>query len=70
MGGVGGYRHTRKGLFTEFANQLPKLDPNNPAHTGDLRHRQGITPDIMLGAMSLTSPRMFLKCSEAALLPT
>ena len=37
MGGVGGFKRTCKGLFTEFANQLPKLDPNNPAHAAALR---------------------------------
>ena len=42
MGGVGGYKHTSKGLFTEFVNQLTKLDPRNPAHTADLLYRQGI----------------------------
>ena len=30
VGGVGGFKHTCKGFFTEFANQLPKLDPNTP----------------------------------------
>ena len=39
MGGVGGYRHTCKGLFAEFINQLPKPDPNNPAYAEDLRFR-------------------------------
>ena len=31
------FKRTCKGLFTEFANQLPKLDPNNPAHAADIR---------------------------------
>ena len=44
MGGVGGYKHTSKGLFTEFINHLPKLDPNSPTYTGDPRFRQGIIP--------------------------
>ena len=39
MGGVENYKLTCKGLFTEFANQLPKLNPNNPAHAEDLRYR-------------------------------
>ena len=45
-----------KGLFTEFGNQLPKFDPNNPAHAADLRHRQGIIPDFMPDATSIDLP--------------
>ena len=52
MGGVGGYKHTCKGIFAEFANPLPKSDPNNPAHAEDLRYRQGINPGLMRGATS------------------
>ena len=55
MGGVGGFKRTCKGLFTEFANQLPELDPNSPAHAADLRYRQGIIPDLMVDATSLNS---------------
>ena len=33
-GGVGGYKHTCKGLFTGFINHLPKLDPNSPTYAG------------------------------------
>ena len=66
MGGVGGYRRTCKGLFTEICNLLPKLDPNNPVHAEDLRFRKGIIPDPRRS----TSPRMLLKCSETVLLPT
>ena len=40
MGGVGGYKRTCKGIFTEFANQPLELDPNNLAHAADLRFRQ------------------------------
>ena len=29
MGGLGGFKHTCKALVTEFANQLPELDPDN-----------------------------------------
>ena len=29
MGGVGGFKRTCKGLFTEFVNHIPKLDPEN-----------------------------------------
>eukprot|EP00614_Pseudopedinella_elastica_P000730 CAMPEP_0172594800 /NCGR_PEP_ID=MMETSP1068-20121228/14298_1 /TAXON_ID=35684 /ORGANISM="Pseudopedinella elastica, Strain CCMP716" /LENGTH=95 /DNA_ID=CAMNT_0013393031 /DNA_START=12 /DNA_END=296 /DNA_ORIENTATION=+ len=61
MGGVGGYRHTYKGLFTGFINQLPKLDPNSPAHAADLRYRQGIIPDLMLDATSIDLPENVAK---------
>ena len=37
MGGVGGYKHTCEGHFTEPLNQLPELDPKNSAHAADLR---------------------------------
>ena len=50
MGGVGGFKHAFKGLFTKFVNQLTKLDPDYPAHAADLRYRQGIIPDLMLDA--------------------
>ena len=53
MGGVGGFKRTCKGLFTEFVNQLPELDPDSPAHAADLRYRQGITSGLMLDATSL-----------------
>ena len=43
-GGVGSYKRTCKGLFTDLADQLPELNPNKPAHATALRHRQGITP--------------------------
>ena len=39
MGGVGGFKRTCKGLFTGFVNQLPVLDPNNPAYSAALRYR-------------------------------
>ena len=39
MGGIGGFKLTFKGLFTEFANELPELDPNGPAHAAALRFR-------------------------------
>ena len=35
MGGVGGFKRTCKELVAEFINQLPKPDPNNPAHAAD-----------------------------------
>ena len=44
MGGVGGLKKNGKGLFTEFANQLRELDPNNPDHATDLRYRLRIIP--------------------------
>ena len=44
MGGVGGFKRTCKRFFTEFANQLPELDPTSPAHAAALRLRQGIIP--------------------------
>ena len=62
MGGVGGFKRTCKGLFTGFANQLPELDPNSPAHAADQRYRQGIITDLMAGASSL-------KRSETAIMP-
>ena len=61
MGGAGGYRHTCKGLFTGFINQLPKLDPNNPDYAEDMRFRQGTTPDFMLDATSINLPGIFSK---------
>ena len=48
MGCVGGFKRTCEGPFTGFANQLPELDPNSPAHATALRFRQGITPDLMI----------------------
>ena len=39
MGDVGGFKRTCKGLFTSFANQLPELDPKNPAHAAALLFR-------------------------------
>ena len=39
MGGVDGPKRTCKELFTGFVNQLPKLDPKNPAGAADLRYR-------------------------------
>ena len=53
MDGAGGFERTFKGLFTEFAKQLPELDPDSPAHDGALRYRQGTITDLMLDAMSL-----------------
>ena len=71
MGGVGGFKRTCQGLFTEFVNQLPELDPNSPAHAADLRYRQGIIPDLMSGAMSLNYSGNVVKIlAEAALFPT
>ena len=61
MGGVGGFKHTFKGLFTEFVNQLLKLDPNNPAHAVDLRYRQGIIPGHMPDATSIHLPENVAK---------
>ena len=61
MGGVGGFKHTYKGLFTEFVNHFPKLDPNSPAHVADLRYRQGSIPDLMLDATSIDLPQNVAK---------
>ena len=36
MGGVGCYKHTYMGVFTEFINHPPKLDPNSPTYAEDL----------------------------------
>ena len=44
MGGIGGFKRTCKGHFTEFANQLQELGPNSPAHVAALRFRQGAIP--------------------------
>ena len=57
MGGVGGFKRTCKGPFTDFANQLPELDPNNPSHAAALRYRQDITPELMLDAHADRPPR-------------
>ena len=56
MGGVGGFKKTCKGLFTEVVNQLPKLDPNSPANAADLQYRQSIIPDLMIDATSIDLP--------------
>ena len=56
MGGVGGFKSTCKGLFTEFANELPELDPDSPAHAADLRYLQGIIPGHMLDAPLIDLP--------------
>ena len=61
MGGVGGYKRTCKGLFTEFVNQLPELDPNNLSHAAALRYQQGITPGLMLDATSIDLPEDLAK---------
>ena len=53
MGSVGGFKRNFKGLFTEIANQLPELDPNNPAHAASVRFRQGIIPDLMTKTRSM-----------------
>ena len=50
---VGGFKRTCKGLFTEFANQLPELDSTSPSHAAALRFRQGIILDLMIGTLSL-----------------
>ena len=52
-GGVGGFKRAFKGPFTEFANQLPEPDPNNPAHVAALRYRQGIIPGLVLDLASI-----------------
>ena len=69
MGGVGGFKRTCKGLFTEFVNQLPKPDPNGPAHAADLRYRQGIIPDLMLDATSINFSENVAKTLGDTLLP-
>ena len=56
MGGVGDYKHTCKGLFTEFTNYLPKLEPNSSTYAEDLRFRQGTIPDFLLGVTSIDLP--------------
>ena len=56
MDGVGGFKRTCRGLFTEFANQLPKLDPNNPAHAAALRYRQNIIPDLIFDLALIDLP--------------
>ena len=61
MGGVGGYRHTCKGLFAEFIYQLLKLDPNSPTYAEDLRFRQGIIPDLFLDVTPIDLPENVAK---------
>ena len=61
MGGVGGYKRICKGLFTEFANHLPKLDPKSPTYAEDLRFRQGIIPDLLLDVTSIDLPENVAK---------
>ena len=61
MGGVGDYKHTCKGLFTEFIDHLPKLDPNSPTYAEDLRFRQNITRDFLLDATSIDLPENVAK---------
>ena len=55
MGGVGGFKRTCKGLFTEFVNQLPELDSNNPSNAAALQYRQEIIHDFMLD-LALVNP--------------
>mmetsp|Transcript_15749 Transcript_15749/g.36574 ORF Transcript_15749/g.36574 Transcript_15749/m.36574 type:complete len:98 (-) Transcript_15749:67-360(-) len=61
MGGVGCLKRTCKGLFTEFAKQLPELDPESPAHAGALWYQQGTIADFMLDAMSLDLSKVVAK---------
>ena len=61
MDGAGGFKRTCKGLFTEFANQLPELDPNNLANAVVLRFRQGAIPDLMIDTRSIDSPGNVVK---------
>ena len=61
MGGVGGFKRTCKGLFTEVANRLPEPDPVSPAHAGVLHYRQGITPGLMFDATSIDLPEIGAK---------
>ena len=61
MGGVGGYKRTCKGLFTEVLNHLPSLDPNSPTYAEDLRFRQGIIPDLLLDVTSIDLPENVAK---------
>ena len=56
MGGIGGVKSTYKGFFDEFVNQLPELDPNNPAHVEVLRFRQCTIPDLMIDTRSIDLP--------------
>ena len=59
MWGVGGFKRICKGLFTEFTNQLPELDPGSSsinAHFEALRYRLGIIPGLMLDATSIDLP--------------
>ena len=53
MGGVGGYKCTCKGPFTEFANRLPELNPDSTSDAEFLRYRQGIITDLMIDAKSI-----------------
>ena len=64
MGGVGGFKRTRKGLFTEFANQLQELDLNNPAHAAARQYRQGTIADLMLGLASIDISKNAAKTPE------
>ena len=56
MGGVSGYKRTRKGRFTEFANQLPEPDPDSPSNAAALRYQQGINHDPVLDTASIDLP--------------
>ena len=56
MSGVGGFKRTSKGLFTDFANQLPAPDPNSPAHASDLQFLQASSPVPCLTPGRSTSP--------------
>ena len=56
MSGVGGFKRTCKGLFTELANRLPEPDPKSPAHAAALRCRQSITPDLVLDLAPIDLP--------------
>ena len=61
MMSAGGFKRACKGLFTGFANQLPELDPNSPAHASALRYRQGAIPDLMLDTALIYLPENVAK---------
>ena len=53
---LGGVKRTCRKLFTEFATQLPELDPGSPAHVKVLGHRDRTIPGLMLDATSIDLP--------------
>ena len=58
MGGVGGFKRTCKWLFTEFAKQLPELDPDSLLMPGPCGTDRAPPPISCMTLGRSTSPRL------------